>query len=126
MPSIVEHPVYTTQSSHQLPYPDHPAFRNQRPHAATKEIDASLSSRGSSDSIRSSPAQIAHPVFHQHPAQVDIFDTPAYENTAGKAIHRIVEMGFTADQAREALKITDAGDGLRVDRAVELLLSRQM
>jgi hypothetical protein len=127
MPSIIEHPLYTTQQSpHHLPYPDHPAFRTQRPHPATKEMDASLSSRGSSDSTRSSPAQIAHPVFHQHPAQVDIFDTPAYENTAGKAIHRIVEMGFTADQAREALRVTDAGDGLRVDRAVELLLSRQM
>lgn len=89
-------------------------------------MNVGLSSRGSSDSGRSSPATVAHPVFHQHPAQVHIFDSPAHENTAEKAIYRIVEMGFTADQAREALRVTDAGDGLRVDRAVELLLSRQM
>ncbi|KAI4695395.1 uncharacterized protein J4E84_002021 [Alternaria hordeiaustralica] len=49
----------------------------------------------------------------------------SHENTADKAIWRIVEMGFTAEQAREALRLTDLGDGLRVDRAVELLLSRQ-
>ncbi|KAF3008807.1 hypothetical protein E8E13_010590 [Curvularia kusanoi] len=126
MPLIIEGPIFLTQSPQQVPFPDHPAFRKPRPHTATKEMDASLSSHGSSDSGRSSPAQIAHPVFHQHPAQVDIFDSPAYENTAGKAIHRIVEMGFTPEQAREALRVTDGGDGLRVDRAVELLLSRQM
>lgn len=126
MPSIVEHPVFLAQSPQQVSLLDHPAFRSQHPQAAWKEIDTNRSSRGSSDSERSSPAQVAHPVFHQHPAQVDIFDSPAYENTAGKAIHRIMEMGFTAKQARDALRITDAGDGLRVDRAVELLLSRQM
>jgi hypothetical protein len=34
-------------------------------------------------------------------------------------------MGFTAEQAREALRMTDKGTGLRVDRAVELLLRQQ-
>lgn len=86
-------------------------------------MDMGLSSRDSSDSERS--ASIAHHPGFQHPVQADIFDSPAYENTADKAIYRIVEMGFTADQAREALRLTDLGDGLRVDRAVELLLSRQ-
>lgn len=125
MPSIIEHPAFRTQSpTPQIPFPDHPAFRAQRPFGR-RETDSSLSSRGSSDSERS--ALIAHhPVFQQHPAQADIFDSPAHENTADKAIYRIVEMGFTADQAREALRMTDLGDGLRVDRAVELLLSRQM
>lgn len=46
----------------------------------------------------------------------------ASENSADKAIFRIVEMGFTPEQARRALRMTDMGDGLRVDRAVELLL----
>lgn len=67
-----------------------------------------------------------NPVFQQHPAQVNILESPAHENTAEKAIHRIVEMGFTPDEAREALRKTDLGDGLRVDRAVEMLLSRHM
>ena len=125
MPSIIEHPTFLTQSPIlQLPFPDHPAFRTQRPHAARKETDISLSSPGSSDSERS--ASIAHrPAFQQHPVQADIFDSPAHENTADKAIWRIVEMGFTSEEAKEALRMTDAGDGLRVDRAVELLLSRQ-
>ncbi|KAJ4994337.1 hypothetical protein SVAN01_00166 [Stagonosporopsis vannaccii] len=130
MPSINEHPIYLTQSPQQMPFPGQPAFLAQRPQPARKETDISLSSHGSRSSSDSEPYAAApvplHPVFHQHPAQVDIFDTPAYENTAEKAIYRIVEMGFTAEQARDALRVTDAGDGLRVDRAVELLLSRQM
>lgn len=129
MPSIVEHPMFLTQSPTQLPFPDHPAFSSQRPHAR-KETDISLSSRGSSDSGRTDrsggPAGAHHPAFQQHQAQVDIFDSPAYENTADKAIYRIMEMGFTADEAKEALMKTDLGDGLRVDRAVEMLLSRHM
>lgn len=125
MPPITEHPAYRTHPSiPQIPYPDHPAFRAQRRHAR-KETDISLSSRESSESERSAPVA-HHPVYQQHPAQADIFDSPAHENTAEKAIYRIVEMGFTAEQAREALRVTDLGDGLRVDRAVELLLSRQM
>ncbi|OCL15398.1 hypothetical protein AOQ84DRAFT_329475 [Glonium stellatum] len=69
-----------------------------------------------------SPPIEEHPAFLQHPLQRDIFQSDAAENTADKAIYRIVEMGFTADQARQALRMTDMGDGLRVDRAVELLL----
>jgi hypothetical protein len=121
MPSIEEHPAYRRNPTPEVPYPSHPAFRTQRTHAR-KDTDISVSSHGSSDS---SPVLVHHPVFQQHPAQAGIFDSPAHENTAGKAIHRIVEMGFTADEARDALRMTDLGDGLRVDRAVELLLSRQ-
>ena len=69
-----------------------------------------------------SPPAEEQPAFLQHPLQRDIFQSDAAENTADKAIYRIVEMGFTPDQARQALRITDMGDGLRVDRAVELLL----
>jgi len=49
-------------------------------------------------------------------------DDGCIENTVDRAIYRIVEMGFTPEQARQALRKTDLGDGLRVDRAVELLL----
>lgn len=74
------------------------------------------------------PSLSQHPAFRnpataQHPLQRDIIHNENLaENTADKAIFRIVEMGFTAEQARHALRVTDQGDGLRVDRAVELLL----
>ncbi|KAF1831574.1 hypothetical protein BDW02DRAFT_581967 [Decorospora gaudefroyi] len=73
----------------------------------------------------SSQHPAAHPAFQQHEAQRYIYGSERYENTADKAIYRIVEMGFTPEQAREALRMTDLGVGLRIDRAVELLLSRQ-
>lgn len=44
------------------------------------------------------------------------------EDTSARAVTRIVDMGFSAAQARYALRTTDMGDGLRVDRAVDLLL----
>ena len=44
------------------------------------------------------------------------------EDTSDRAVSRIVDMGFSASQAREALRMTDMGDGLRVDRAVDVLL----
>lgn len=43
-------------------------------------------------------------------------------DTAERAVTHIVDMGFCASQAREALRMTDLGDGLRVDRAVDMLL----
>nr|POE79566.1 hypothetical protein CFP56_07631 [Quercus suber] len=47
------------------------------------------------------------------------------EDTSGLAVRKIVEMGFTPEQASEALRATDMGDGLRVDRAVELLVRQR-
>jgi len=44
------------------------------------------------------------------------------ENTSERAVRKIVDMGFSPTQARDALRITDMGDGLRLDRAVDLLL----
>ncbi|KAK5294739.1 hypothetical protein LTR16_001183 [Cryomyces antarcticus] len=46
--------------------------------------------------------------------------------TSDRAVTRIMEMGFGRAEAREALRITDMGDGLRVDRAVEMLLRAQV
>lgn len=101
MPPIHEHPLYNRTSNRtsipRMPsLSAHPAFRNQPP----------------------SPPM-------QHPRQRDIYASAPHENTAEKAIYRIVEMGFTAEQAREALRMTDLGDGLRVDRAVEMLICRE-
>ncbi|QIX01086.1 hypothetical protein AMS68_006603 [Peltaster fructicola] len=42
--------------------------------------------------------------------------------TVELAVQRIMSMGFTAAEATLALKTTDTGDGLRVDRAVDWLL----
>ena len=44
-------------------------------------------------------------------------------DTAAIAVQKIVSMGFTAGQAREALRTTELPDGLDVTRAVEMLLS---
>jgi hypothetical protein len=46
------------------------------------------------------------------------------EDTSERAVRRILDMGFTYEDAIEALRLTDMGDGLRVDRAVDLLLKR--
>lgn len=59
-----------------------------------------------------------------HPLQRALLvqDDDAGTNSVERAIHQIHEMGFTIDEAKGALKITDMGDGLRVDRAVEYLM----
>ena len=44
------------------------------------------------------------------------------DSTVECAVRKITEMGFTEAQATNALKMTDMGDGLRVDRAVDMLL----
>ena len=44
------------------------------------------------------------------------------DSTVERAVRKITEMGFSEAQATQALKMTDMGDGLRVDRAVDMLL----
>jgi hypothetical protein len=92
------------------------------PHHTGTDSDVSAYSQGSNSSDQRG---LEHTAFHQHAAQRSIYGSESHENTAEKAIYRIVEMGFTTEQAREALRTTDLGTGLRVDHAVELLLSRQ-
>ena len=110
--AISEHPALRPAPANPSVYAyTHPAFR----HVAPKDDDMSVSSRTSQ---ASSPAA----VLQQHAMQTSILHSAVHENTADKAIYRIVEMGFTPEQARDALKRTDRGDGLRVDSAVEFLL----
>ncbi|KJY00370.1 hypothetical protein TI39_contig332g00006 [Zymoseptoria brevis] len=47
------------------------------------------------------------------------------DDTSLRAVRQLVSMGFPEQKAKEALRTTDMGDGLRVDRAVELLLREQ-
>jgi len=44
------------------------------------------------------------------------------DSTTECAVRKITEMGFSEAQAILALRMTDMGDGLRVDRAVDMLL----
>ena len=65
--------------------------------------------------------------------RVDVYNRISLQNFAGGvaedtsdlAVRRITSMGFSTIQARESLRMTDMGDGLRVDRAVDLLLRQQ-
>jgi hypothetical protein len=72
------------------------------------------------------PPYVNSTAVWQHPLQraIQLDDDPS-ANSAEKAIFRIVEMGFTHDEAKGALKITDMGDGLQLDRAIEFLLRQQ-
>jgi hypothetical protein len=113
MPSLDQHPAFRRQNTFsELPLvAEHPmyAYRDQQASSAS--------------SIRSSGSSSSRAAFQQHPLQQSMRVNDAADNTAERAIHQIVEMGFTPEQARSALRKTDLGDGLRVDRAVELLLS---
>ncbi|KAL1641068.1 hypothetical protein SLS58_006340 [Diplodia intermedia] len=109
------------------------ASANASPHMSSHALPPSYAQQQQQQqSTANNPPVPAHRarVSSQHPFQQQILsssllsgDAPG-ANSAERAIFRIVEMGFTADEAKFALMKTDAGDGLRVDRAVELLLSR--
>jgi hypothetical protein len=88
-----------------------------------RHIHPALRSRPTS-SVFSSPGSPPsyEPAAMQHPFQMALMSNDPSTTSSDRAIFRIVEMGFTSEQAKGALKITDMGDGLRVDRAVEYLL----
>ncbi|RAR08315.1 F-box domain containing protein [Stemphylium lycopersici] len=110
------HPLYRPTQPFSFP---HPHQQYQQYHQRHQRQTSQDSGYSDSSSSRSAAA------YQQHEQQHHIFGSQSHENTAEKAIYRIVEMGFTPEQARDALRVTDLGTGLRVDRAVELLLSRQ-
>ncbi|KAH4018872.1 hypothetical protein HBI09_190690 [Parastagonospora nodorum] len=135
MPSIDEYPAHHRPEPLNQNTPsliDHPVFRHNHTitpsnlgpsqYSEKEQYEYQGHSRQSSCGSHDSGD---HPAFQQHPKQHSILASAAHENTAEKAIYRIVDMGFTADEAREALRITDLGDGLKVNRAVGLLLSRK-
>jgi hypothetical protein len=119
------HPAFRNDTSafHETSSNVHPALRNTPSHTPNSSYSSSVNNYHSHGHRREpSVPFVQQPVSGQHPLQREILHSDLAENTADKAIFRIVEMGFTADQARHALKVTDMGDGLRIDRAVELLL----
>ena len=100
-------------------YDIHPALRSQM-----HSRDMSSDSRTTYSSSSASEAALSRASM-QHPAQTQLTYAPGADlaaNSADRAVSRIVEMGFTVDQAKRALRVTDMGDGLRVDRAIEMLL----
>ncbi|KAF2689456.1 hypothetical protein K458DRAFT_413729 [Lentithecium fluviatile CBS 122367] len=103
---------------------EHPAFRRQEiiPEMPRLEEHPMFAQHARQTSGDSNDSAASHPAFQQHPLQRMVQEHDSSENSADRAIYRIVEMGFTPEQARLALRMTDLGDGLRVDRAVELLL----
>jgi len=145
LPSPADHPLFRSQASDASDSTTHQSPRDEiespqrlsRQHSVSSVYSRSSSGNSPVRSVfqhgrqdshgslysRSSSDSTTHPVFQQHPAQINIYRTESHENTADKAIYRIVEMGFTAEQARDALKATDLGDGLRVDAAVDMLLT---
>lgn len=136
MPSIEERPTPQSQISiPELPSPiARPAFRSMGPspnypppppppsHPYTRPLFRPMSGSSIYSRNTSGSSLAEHPAFRQQYAQMSVYSPESYDNTADDAIYRIVEMGFTANQAREALRATDRGSGLSIDRAVELLL----
>ncbi|KAJ4297822.1 hypothetical protein N0V90_005718 [Kalmusia sp. IMI 367209] len=114
MPRLDEHPTFIKHMRNMS--------LNSHPDSHPDSNPASSATHSASHSQRSSPSLDSHPAFQQHPVQRMVQDFGPVENTVDRAVYRIVEMGFTPEQARQALRKTDLGDGLRVDRAVELLL----
>lgn len=113
MPRLDEHPTFANHMRNMSLESD----PNRQPMSSP-----SSATQSQSHSQRSSPSLGSQHAFQQHPAQRIAQNLGPVENSVDKAVHRIVEMGFTPEQARHALRRTDMGDGLRVDRAVELLL----
>ena len=69
------------------------------------------------------PSPMATPGAREVPAVLQL-DLGRVEpvGTAERAVQQIRDMGFPEEDAKRALKMTDIGDGLRVDRALEMLL----
>ncbi|KAB8337110.1 hypothetical protein FH972_021414 [Carpinus fangiana] len=90
---------------------------------------SSFASRGASPMREAvNEPHLMHPAFRREATTaVDEYNgrltSPVQENSVDRFVFRIVEMGFTAEDARRALRKTDDGKCLSVDRAVEWLLS---
>jgi hypothetical protein len=80
-------------------------------------------------SLWAAPRNIA-PIIEERVSADTLFVERNYggghaDDTSTRAVRQLVAMGFPVHKVKEALRRTDMGDGLRVDRAVELLLREQ-
>jgi hypothetical protein len=117
-PTIVRKPVRPPLPQRAAPSPTRaPPSPPMAMHPAFQRREDDVSSEEQLPAYEGRPAS-----WGQHPLQQAISDEDPGAHSAEKAVFRIVEMGFTPEEAKGALKITDMGDGLRIDRAIELLL----
>ncbi|KAI4761840.1 hypothetical protein E4T52_11746 [Aureobasidium sp. EXF-3400] len=98
---------------------------HKRPNARRLSTPTPTSPRSPSQNMSWSPRKVS-PIIED---RVDTFNRLSMlsfegmaEDTSGLAIGKIMDIGFSNAQAKEALRITDMGSGLRVDRAVDWLL----
>ncbi|KAM0712409.1 hypothetical protein Q7P37_011505 [Cladosporium fusiforme] len=124
-PAAIYH-AYSTRSSR--PPPRRPSSTNSIVSPLSHHTPTAASARPSSPEqwpLPSSVRQIS-PIIED---RVEAFNRLSLANLDGvadstveRAVRKITEMGFTETQAKRALRMTDMGDGLRVDRAVDMLL----
>jgi hypothetical protein len=112
--------AYSTQSARPMPPSSHDGIVSPLSH-----MPSTASARPSSPSSLWSSRHIS-PIIE---GRVEAFNRLSLANLDGiadstveLAVKKITEMGFTQAQATHALRMTDMGDGLRVDRAVDMLL----
>lgn len=125
-PTAIYH-AYSTRSAKPLSHPDlvSPLSLNHHtpPHASSARPSSPSTQNQEAWSIGS--RQIS-PIIED---RVEAFNRLSLanldgmaESTVERAVRKITDMGFSEAQAKRALRMTDMGDGLRVDRAVDLLL----
>lgn len=120
LPPATRYNVHSTQSARPLPPSSHEGLVSPLTH-----MPSAASARPSSPSSLWSSRHIS-PIIE---GRVEAFNRLSLANLDGiadstveLAVQKITEMGFTKAQATHALRMTDMGDGLRVDRAVDMLL----
>jgi hypothetical protein len=120
LPPATRYHAYSAQSARPRPQPSHDSLVSPLSH-----MPSTASARPSSPSSLWSSRHIS-PIIE---GRVEAFNRLSLanldgitESTVEHAVQKITEMGFTKAQATHALRMTDMGDGLRIDRAVDMLL----
>jgi hypothetical protein len=120
LPPATRYHAYSAQTARPRPQPSHDSLVSPLSH-----MPSTASARPSSPSSLWSSRHIS-PIIE---GRVESFNRLSLanldgiaESTVELAVQKITEMGFTKAQATHALRMTDMGDGLRIDRAVDMLL----
>jgi hypothetical protein len=120
LPPATRYHAYSAQTARPRPQPSHDSLVSPLSH-----MPSTASARPSSPSSLWSSRHIS-PIIE---GRVEAFNRLSLanldgiaESTVELAVQKITEMGFTKAQATHALRMTDMGDGLRIDRAVDMLL----
>jgi hypothetical protein len=133
MPSRSTRALQTTNLHHTPRYHAYTAqtaIHSRRP--SRESLVSPLTYAPSNASVRpSSPVSVwsarhISPIIEDQAERFDRLSLASLDGVADStvecAVSKITEMGFSEAQATLALRMTDMGDGLRVDRAVDMLL----